>query len=155
MPESTFMSRIPRLARLAGFATIVPAFTLAGGWLDERDHLGFTTWRSTCRAGGLSFASLLEFTLELLPTAVIGALSGGLIVQLLALVRRHRPYHAREILATHAACALTMPAGLVICALAWPVQWMFFLETGLAVAGAWLLLRLRNRGSESLVAMNP
>ena len=147
------MSRIPRLARLAGFASIVPLFALAGGWLDERDHLGFTTWRSACRAAGLSLGSLFDFTLELLPSAVIGALCGGLLMQLLALP--HRTRHAREILATHAGCALTMPAGLVLCAGAFPLPLMLFGDVALAMAGAWLLLALLNRGIESRVTLNP
>jgi hypothetical protein len=149
------MSRIPRLARLAGFASIVPLFALAGGWLDERDHLGFTTWRSACRTAGLSMGSLFDFTLELLPTAVIGALCGGLVMQLLALSRGRHVCDAQEILATHAGCALTMPAGLVLCAMAWPLHWMLLADVGLAIGGAWLLLLLRSSQFEKRVALNP
>jgi hypothetical protein len=149
------MSRIPRLARLAAFASIVPVFALAGGCIDERRHLGFTTWRSACRASGLSIGPLLDFTLQLLPTAVIGALCGGLLMQLLALRRRHRIHQAREILATHAGCALTMPVGLVLCALAWPLPLMLFADVALAMAGAWLVLWSLHRTTESRVALNP
>jgi hypothetical protein len=136
------MSSTARLARLAGFAAIVPLCALAGGWVDERERLGFSTWRSACRAGNISFASLLTFTLELLPGAVIGALLGGLALQALAFARRHRACHAAEIFATHAGCVLTMPVGLVLCALAWPIPGMLLVETVLAMACGWLLLRL-------------
>jgi hypothetical protein len=150
------MSSAPRLARLAGLAAIVPLCALAGGWLDELDHLGFTAWSSACRAGGFSFASLLVFTFELLPRAVIGALSGGLAMQLLAFAQRHRACHADEILATHAGCMLTMPAGLILCALAWPIPLMLVAEMVLAMSGAWLLLRRFGKTAPGkLVALNP
>jgi hypothetical protein len=58
--------------------------------IDERTHLGFTNWRSACRASGLSIESLTFFTFELLPTAVVGALVGALLVLAVAIQSRHR-----------------------------------------------------------------
>src|SRR4029453_14165582 len=81
--------RMSSTARLAGFAAIVPVFALAGGWMDERRHLGFRTWRSACRAAGLSWPSLFTFTLELLPMAVLGALLGGAVLQVVGICLRH------------------------------------------------------------------
>ena len=88
------MGKISAQAHLAGLAAISPASAAVGALIDERLHLGFTNWRSACRASGISFASLFHFTLELLPNAVIGGLLGALLVQLLAFSLRHRRHHA-------------------------------------------------------------
>lgn len=84
----------------------------------------------------------MHFTLELLPLAVIGALCGGLILQLLALRFRHEPQGAASCLAVHLGCVLTMPIGLLLCALAWPVPVMLLADVALAIAAASLLVRL-------------
>jgi hypothetical protein len=112
-----------------------------GAWLDERRALGFTIWRGACRASGISLASIATFTLELLPTAVIGALLGGVLV--LALGQRAG---ARDALAAHAGCVLAMPAGLLLCASAWPWPLTLAAEAALAAlvaAGMWWLTRIR------------
>jgi hypothetical protein len=114
-----------------------------GALLDERRALGFTIWRSACRAAGFSLQSVAGFTLELLPTAVIGALVGGLIV-LAAGVQRHTC--ARGALAAHAGCVVAMPVGLLLCASAWPWQMSLAAEvalTALTTLFVWWITRIR------------
>jgi len=142
MPENSKMSNIARLARLAGFAAIVPLFALAGGWLDERQHLGFTAWRSACRSAGLSLTALFTFTLELLPMAVLGALAGGAGLQIVGICLRHRKGVATASLAAHGACGLGMAVCLPLCALAFPLPWLLGGELFLTVLAAALLNRL-------------
>ena len=127
--------------RLAGLAAMSPACAVVGGIIDERAHLGFTNWRSACRASGIAPASLLHFTLELLPMAVIGALFGGLLVQALAFANRNRPRTADACLSAHFGCAIAMPSGLVLCALALPVPVMLATELAIAVTTAYGLQR--------------
>jgi len=115
-----------------------------GAWLDERRALGFTIWRSACRASGLSLSSLATFTLELLPAAVIGALLGGLLV--LCASAGQRRGCARDALAAHAGCALAMPIGLLLCAVAlpWPLALASeALVASLAAVGVWWIARIR------------
>jgi hypothetical protein len=129
-------------ARLAGFAAIGPSCALAGGWIDEHRHLGFSNWRSACRAAGFSLSSLFTFTLELLPMAVLGALAGGLALQIAGICLRHIKGVATDSLAAHAACGLTMAVTLPLCALALPVSWLLGAELLLTVLAAGLLNRL-------------
>jgi hypothetical protein len=120
------------------------AFATLGAWLDERRALGFTIWRSACRGAGISLPSIATFTLELLPTAVIGALLGGLIV--LAAGARGRGGRARGAFAAHAGCTVAMPAGLLLCASALPWPLMLAAEGALAASAAaivWWLTRIR------------
>jgi hypothetical protein len=136
------MSSTARLARLAGFAAIVPSFALVGGWIDEQWHLGFSNWRSACRAAGFSLSSLFTFTLELLPMAVLGALAGGVALQIAGICLRNRRGVATESLAAHVACGLTMAVTLPLCALAWPLSWLLGAELLMTVLAAALLNRL-------------
>ena len=125
-------------------ACVPMSLAALGAWLDERRALGFTVWRSACRAAGLSPSSIATFTLELLPTAVIGVLLGGLIV-LLAGFGRH-PASARGAVAAHAGCVIAMPAGLLLCISAspWPLALMAEIGlTALVAAGVWWLTRIR------------
>lgn len=130
------------LSRLAGLAGISPACGLAGGLVDERLHLGFTNWQSACRASGISVRSLAFFTFELLPNAVTGALFGALIVLLLAFLSRHRQGSAERHLASHAACVVAMPLGLILCALAFPIPVMLGTDVALTVAAAYVIRTL-------------
>ena len=114
----------------------------AGGWLDERSHLGFTIWRTACRAAGLAPASLLHFTLELLPTMIVGTLLGGLVLVGLGLGLRRRRDVAHACAAAHIGCALVMPLAFLLCALALPTGAMFVLDVALAAGAAALVLRL-------------
>jgi len=131
------MGYILRLAWLPmGLATL-------GAWLDESRALGFTLWRGACRASGISLPSVAIFTLELLPTAVIGALLGGVLV-LAAGFRR--PGAAPRALAAHAGCVAAMPVGLLLCASAWPWPMTLAAELALSalVAGSvWWITRIR------------
>lgn len=142
--RSEGLNRVPRLALLAALPMLG---ALAGGWLDQRHHLGFTTWRSACRAAGLRLSSLVEFTWQLLPSALVGLLLGGLVVLGLgALATRHgRP--ADDCLAAHVGCALTLPAGLWICASAVPLPLMLLADVAAAAVLALLLAPWLRRGS--------
>ena len=135
-------ARMNSTARQAGFAAIVPVCALAGGWIDERQHLGFTTWRSACRAAGLSWTSLFTFTLELLPMAVIGAPVGGTVLQVVGICLRHRRGVATASLAAHGACGFAMAVTLPLCALALPIAGLLGAELLLTVLAAKLLNRL-------------
>lgn len=114
----------------------------AGGWLDERAHLGFTNWRSACRATGLSPRSLIHFTQELLPAAIAGVLLGGLVVLGVGIYYRSRHGLARACTAAHLGCALAMPLGLILCTLSLPVGAMLAADVAIASATAVLALRL-------------
>jgi hypothetical protein len=109
-----------------------------GAWLDERGQLGFTTWRSACRAAGLRISSLVDFTLQLLPSAVLGLLAGGLALLLIGVLNRAVP--ARHCLAAHAGCALSLPLGLSLCTLPLPVPLMLLIDIAAgALLATWLL----------------
>jgi len=130
--------------RLVALATLPMMLATAGAGVDEWRALGFTTWRSACRATGISLPSIATFTLELLPTAVVGALLGGLLVLVVGL--RHPATFARGALAAHASCVLVMPLGLLLCASAWPWALTLAAETTLAAfvaVGAWWFTRIR------------
>jgi hypothetical protein len=127
---------------VAFLLALIPSLgALAGGWLDERAHLGFTNWRSACRASGLSARSLLHFTLELLPMAIVGVLLGGLIVLGIGMFLRLRPEIARACTAVHLGCAFVMPFSLWVCASALPVGLMFAIDVALVAGVALLVLR--------------
>jgi hypothetical protein len=153
--ENRSMGTILRGARLAGLAAIAPASAMLGGLIDERHHLGFTNWRSACRATGISLPSLFHFTLELLPNAVIGALSGALLVQVLAFSLRRQPGSADTCLAAHLGCAVAMPIGLLLCALALPLPLMLVAEVALAVIAATGILALWGRKFAARVPLHP
>jgi hypothetical protein len=121
------------------------ALATIGAAFDERRALGFTTWRSACRAAGLSPSSIATFTLELLPTAVIGALAGGVLALGVGLM--HRRTLGRPALAAHAGCAAAMPIGLLLCASTSPWPLTLVAEALLAAfagLGLWWLTRIRN-----------
>ena len=113
----------------------------AGAWFDERTHLGFSNWRSACRASGLSFTSLVSFTFDLLPYAMTGALFGFFVLQFAAAALWYRAGGARAALAPHAGCALGMTVGLPLCALTSSVPGMLIAEALIAAGTAALLCR--------------
>jgi hypothetical protein len=119
-----------------------------GALLDERRNLGFTNWRSACRAAGFSISSITAFTLELLPLAIAGALLGGLVVLAGGLV--DRAGHAHGALAAHLGCTLAMPAGLLLCASPLPLSTTLVMEVALAGAITWGLLHVRRLSSVRL-----
>jgi hypothetical protein len=132
------------MSNILMLASLPMGFAVLGAWLDERRALGFTVWRSACRASGLSPSSLATFTLELMPTAVIGVLLGGLIVLLAGFGRRRSS--ARDAVAAHAGCVIAMPAGVLLCASTLPWPLMLAAEgalAALAAAGVWWLSRIR------------
>lgn len=133
-------ARGAQLAQLLVLTTLPLAGALAGALFDERDHLGFTNWRSACRAAGFSFRSTLAFSFELLPTAIVGLLAGGLALQLIGFGLRHRDQPGL-CLAAHAGCALTMPIGLLLCAFALPLPALLATDVLLAGAAAWIVKR--------------
>ena len=66
----------PRHFRAVALALLPMAFAVPGAWIDEQHHLGFSTWRSACRSAGVTLESLVIFTLDLLPAALIGMVLG-------------------------------------------------------------------------------
>lgn len=128
-------------ARLVVSSAVPMLGALAGGWLDERHHLGFTTWRSACRAAGLRLSTLIDFTFQLLPGAICGLLAGGALLLALGIARRHTSA-AASCFAGHAGCMLTLPAGLFLCASALPLPLMLLADAGIALLAAALLMRL-------------
>jgi hypothetical protein len=134
-------------AKFIALALLPMAFGTLGALLDERRALGFTLWRSACRAAGLSPGSILAFTLELLPSGVAGVLLGGLAVLAGGVLMPARD--ARGVVAAHAGCALGMPAALMLCALSWPVSAAMLADaaiTALATLLVWRALSTRNGG---------
>jgi hypothetical protein len=113
-----------------------------GAGLDESRALGFSTWRSVCRSADLDLASLVSFTLQLLPLAVIGLLLGGASLLVLAILHRKRASQARDCLAAHGACVLTLPAALVVCASAMPWPLMLAVDVLLTALAVLLVIKL-------------
>ena len=137
--------RAHRMSLACALLALIPMTgALAGVAFDEYRHLGFSNWLSACRAAGTSPGSLVVFTLELLPSAVVGLLAGGLVVQSLGILLRRRGYAPNTALAAHGGCGLGMTAGLLLCTLAPPSAWMVAVEALLAaLAAAWLFTRSR------------
>jgi hypothetical protein len=135
--------------------SFLPSMTAAlGAALDEYQHLGFTTWRSVCRAGEISLGSILAFTWQLLPNAIVGLLLGGLALQATGFVLRHREHATVECAAAHIGCVVAMPLGLLLCAQSMPPVAMPFVDGALAAASALLLLRLLS-GRHHRVRVHP
>lgn len=136
----TIMRKTPipldsRAATLFALALLPMAAALAGAALDERLRLGVTVWRSACRSSGMALRSVFEFTIELLPCAVAGALIGGLVVLAFAL-RGASVTSVRRSLAAHLGCAVTMPIGVLLCAIALPLPLMLAADVVLAGSAA-------------------
>lgn len=130
---------------VCGALALLPmAFSLAGVAIDEHRHLGYSTWLSACRAAGPSLTSVARFTLELLPSAVIGMLAGGVVLLLIAVWQRRDKCAARAAIAAHSSCVMATSAGLLLCALALPMPLMLATEALLAASAAvWLFRRSR------------
>ncbi len=129
-----------RFSKIVVLSMLPMAGALLGASWDEHQRSGYSVWRSACRASGLSLSSVITFTLELLPSAIIGSLIGSLVVLATAPCRgRDR---VRDSLAAHAGCVLAMPAALVLCALAWPLPLMLAVESIVAGTAALLILPL-------------
>lgn len=123
-----------------------------GAWRDETSRLGFSTWRSACRAAGLDFRSLIDFTWQLLPLTLAGLTLGGTVVLAIAFWRRHEIRDARACLAAHAGCALSLPIALLLCASTLPLGWMLLADFAITAAMAWLLLALMRPASQARAA---
>ena len=137
-------------AALRGMAVLPMLCAVFGGLIDERARLGFSQWRSACRASGLTLPALLQFTLQLLPNAVLGALLGGLVVLAAGILLRHRGCAAGA-LGAHAACAVGMTVGLLLCVLPLPVPLLLAGEMALTLllASAMTRTRVHTRGLTS------
>ena len=128
----------------AALALVPMAGAFVGGAVDEYLHLGYSNWVSACRTAGPSPLSLLRFTFELLPGAVIGFLLAGFAVQAAGILLCRVHGVAQAALAAHAGCMLGMAAGLLLCALALPLPWMLGAEALLAaLAAVYLFRRIR------------
>jgi prolipoprotein diacylglyceryltransferase len=132
---------LPLELRAAALALLPMAFAAAGAWIDERTHLGFSNWRSACRASGLRVESLVAFTLDLLPTALIGALFGSVVLHVITAALWFRAGGARMTLAAHGGCLLGMTAGLMLCAVLPSLSLMGLAELSITVVAAALLCR--------------
>jgi hypothetical protein len=131
-------SHIPGL-RAVSLAMVPMALALAGAVFDERMHLGFSTWRAACRAAGVSLTSLVGFTVQLMPTAVLAALAGGLAIQATGVLQRHQRGAVATATAAHGGCALGMSAGLILCTYSLSVPVLLGIEILLTATGAWAL----------------
>jgi hypothetical protein len=132
------MKHSRQVTRTVVLALLPMAFGALGAWLDERSHLGFSSWRSACRAGGFTLESLVIFTLDLLPTALIGMVLGAVAMQFASAALWFRDGGPRMALAAHAGCAAGMAAGILICTQFTSVPLM--LATELAATAAMALL---------------
>jgi hypothetical protein len=130
------------LLKLLLLGALPLASTSVGAFIDERGHLGFTNWRSACRAAGFSPGAVMNFSLELLPTAIVGLLAGGLALLAIGIALRRHDEEARLCFAAHAGCAATMPVGMAFCALALPLYSMVLADVLLALAGATVVYSL-------------
>ena len=145
LPMSNSFTRTRPEVRAAALAMMPMAFAAVGAWLDERTHLGFTNWRSACRAAGFRLESLLVFTVDLLPAALIGALLGGVLLHFSAAVVWFQPGGARITLAAHAACLLGMTSALLLCSVLPSLTLMLLAEVAVTCIAAALLCRWRAR----------
>ena len=137
----------------AGLALLPMGGALVGAAVDERLHLGFSNWLSVCRSAQLSPASLVVFTFQLLPFAIIGFLTAALAVQVAGILLRRIGCVAQATLAAHSGCLTGMAASLLLCTLAPLLPWMLAAEALLAaLAAAWLFGRLQKsvRGGASV-----
>ena len=131
--------------RAMSLAMVPMALGLVGAVFDERMHQGFTIWRAACRAAGFSLTSLVGFTVQLMPTAVLAALAGGLAIQAIGVLQRHQRAAVAASTAAHGGCALGMSAGLFLCTLSLPMPVLLVAEVFLTALGAWLLVALLER----------
>jgi len=138
---------------LAAALAVVPmVFAAVGAAVDERLHQGFTIWRSACRAGGLTLPSLISFTFDLMPLALLGMLVGVMALQFVVAAAWHRPAGARIALGAHAGCMSGMAASLLLCLFVASPIWMLAVELGVAAGlGAALARRpARHHCAESV-----
>jgi hypothetical protein len=119
--------------------------TFAGALIDQRHHLGFTNWRAACRSTGFSPRSILEFTFELLPTAIVGMLLGALLVVIWGMALRCRVGAPQASFAAHLGCLAAMPLMLPLCALALPPAVTLVTDAALGALAAMLALHLMSR----------
>lgn len=131
-----------RLVRFALLASLPAIGACAGTMLDEYLHQGFSTWRSSCQAAGLSFDSIISFTWQLLPNAIAGLLWSGLAVLAIGFFMRSRVDTAAACGAAHAGCALAMPVILVLCASRMPIALLAVVDVLLTVVCGLGVLRL-------------
>jgi hypothetical protein len=135
-------------------ALLPMTMALAGAAFDQRDHLGFTLWRSACRSAGLTPASVMAFTLQLLPGAVIGALLGGLLVLCVGIVLRRSGGLAGISLAAHGGCVFGMAGGMLLCTALLPPTLMLAVEPLLAAVAATWLWR-HSRSARAVASVKP
>jgi hypothetical protein len=133
------MKHFRQILRAIALALLPMAFGVLGAWLDERSHQGFSNWRSACRAGGFTIESLVIFTLDLLPTALIGMVLGAVAMQFASAALWFRDGGPRLALAAHGGCALGMAAGLFICTRFASVPLMLATELAVTAAAALVL----------------
>jgi hypothetical protein len=139
--------RNPHYVQTASLALLPMASGALGAVADERLHLGFSNWRSACRAGGLTLESLVIFTLDLLPLALVGMLLGAVAMQFMSAVFWFRRGGPRMALAAHGGCALGMTSGLLLCTQLSSVPLMLGTELAVTIGVALLLCAPRGRAA--------
>ena len=141
------MKNSPRYLPAVALALLPMAFAALGAWFDERTHLGFSAWRSACRSGGITLESLVIFTLDLLPTALIGLVLGVVAMQFASAALWFRAGGPRLALAAHSGCALGMAFGLWLCTLLPSIPLMLASELAVTVSVALLLSNSQARSA--------
>ena len=131
--------------RLATLSALPMVGAVAGAALDERMNLGFTAWRSACRAVGVNIASLVSFTWQLLPWALTGLLLGAAGLLVYGAVQRR--CCAQQCLAAHAGCVLSLPLGLWLCASSLPLAITMLAEIAAAILVAMMLPSIASRSA--------
>ena len=121
-------------SQAALLALLPMGMAAAGAALDERTKRGFTLWRDACRAAGVTLASLLNFTVTLLPGAVTGLLLGSLVILLIGASDCRGGRMAHTSLAAHLGCLLGMAAGMLLCVTLLPLSSMLVIEPVLVLA---------------------
>jgi hypothetical protein len=140
MPGSRAL-KMPVEIRAAALAVVPTVFAAVGAAIDEHLHQGFTIWRSSCRAAGLTLSSLISFTFDLMPLSLMGMLLGVFALQFAVAAHWHRPTGARIALGAHAGCLFGMSAGLLLCLWIASPAWMLAVELSVAAGLAAALAR--------------
>jgi len=113
-----------------------------GAVFDQRHHLGFTLWAAACRAAGATPGSIIVFTRELLPSAIVGLLAGAWCIVWAGISARRHSHAVHSCLAAHAGCAVSMLLMLPVCTLALPPGVTLLTDALLAAVVTVFALRL-------------
>ena len=96
--------------------------------------------------------SLIVFTRELLPSAIVGLLAGALLIVVAGILARRDSRAAQSCLAAHLGCAAAMLLMLPVCALALPPAISLLTDVLLGALATVFALRLVTRRPRALAA---